>query len=257
MTPKDLAAKMRAWADEIDPPVAEVAPAPAVPTVAAQPLSINRTRFRLPESQYIPEVTPKDLVVLHFTAGSSAEGAYSHWMSDEQRVATAYIIDRDGAVYELFDPKHWAFHLGIPGQASQSYKHDRRSIGIEFVNVGPLRRKGDELFWWPPGNFSTKYCTVDELAKYKEEAHRGERYYATFTPQQYESGRALVSQLCESFSIPRVIPGEGFRLSADINNPATSYFQSFQGIASHQNFRSDKFDIGPAFDWAKIMHPDK
>jgi hypothetical protein len=29
-------------------------------------------------------------------------------------VATAYVIDRDGTVFELFDPAAWAFHLGLP-----------------------------------------------------------------------------------------------------------------------------------------------
>ena len=31
-----------------------------------------------------------------------------------------------------------------------------------------------------------------------------------------------------------------------------SFFSSFQGVVSHQNFRTDKWDLGPAFNWDRL-----
>jgi hypothetical protein len=46
---------------------------------------------------------------------------------EPRRVATPYVIDRDGTVYELFDP---AFHLGLP------WPYRQRVVGA--VGVGSV-----------------------------------------------------------------------------------------------------------------------
>lgn len=216
-------------------------------TPPVAPLAINRTRFKMPVSQFVAEETPKDLVMLHFTAGASADGAFNSWTATEARVATAYILDRDGTIYELFDPRFWAFHLGIPGAASANYKHDKRSVGIEIVNVGPLKENNGNLCWWPD-NFSKKWCTPADTDKYVKASYRGFSHYAAFTEAQYASLGPLVRHLCERFSIPMTLPPAAQRTQAD---PA-GFYKTFTGIASHQNFRADKFDVGPAFDWTRL-----
>ena len=54
--------------------------------------------------------------------------------------------------------------------------------------------------------------------------------------------------LRQRFAIPKRLPALAQRTVAD---PA-GYFKDFSGIASHQNFRADKFDVGPAFPWDSI-----
>ena len=121
--------------DGMDSVVPPAEPPPAVGPIGDEP-PINRTRFTLPTKEYVPAVIDKDLIVLHFTAGRSAKSAHQTWLSNPVRVATAYLVDSDGKTYEVFDPSHWAYHLGIKGSRG---KHDKRSIGIEIANVGPLR----------------------------------------------------------------------------------------------------------------------
>jgi len=58
----------------------------------------------------------------------------------------------------------------------------------------------------------------------------------------------LVQMLRQRFVIPKRLPAAAQRTVAD---PA-GYFKDFSGIASHQNFRADKFDVGPAFPWDAI-----
>jgi hypothetical protein len=31
-----------------------------------------------------------------------------------------------------------------------------------------------------------------------------------------------------------------------------AHYAGFQGIAAHHNFRKDKWDVGPAFDWDRL-----
>ena len=228
--------------DAVDLPV-EPPPAPGAVTA---PLPIDRNKFVLPPKEFFPEVVEKDLIVLHFTAGQSAQSAFNSWMNNPERVATAYIADPDGTVYELFDPSYWAFHLGVKGAAGV---HDKRSIGIEIVNVGPLKQSASDsnrLDWWPD-NWKTPWCRLDEAGRYVRAPFRGIDYFASFPGAQVTAVARLTAYLCERFGVPKTIPPRTRRKECD-----TSYYAPRKGVVAHQNFRADKWDVGPAFDWERL-----
>jgi N-acetyl-anhydromuramyl-L-alanine amidase AmpD len=225
----------------------ETSPAGVPPVQPPQgfEVQIDRTSLPLPSKEYYTLPTRKDLIVLHFTAGLSARSAVEAWRSKPEHVATAYIVDSDGTIYELFDPSFWAYHLGIKGTSV----HDKRSIGIEIANVGPLKRsKGNEnaLNWWPH-EFGQQYCLLDEEEKYLKVNYRGIDYFASFSAAQLSGVAKLVQHLCDRFSIPRVIPGKDKRMDFDL-----PFYNSYKGIATHANFRNDKWDIGPSYDWESL-----
>jgi len=206
---------------------------------------IDRTTLALPSSQYYPVETKKDLLILHFTAGGSARSAVETWKATPEHVATAYVVDLDGTIYEVFPPSCWAYHLGIKGGTV----HERRSIGIEIVNVGPLQPAGEDrasLNWWPRA-WGTKYCGADESNKFVEAAYRGKRYFAAFPEAQVEAVSGLVRHLCDQFGLERRMPARNQRLDCD-----PGAFAGYTGIATHANFRPDKWDIGPAFNWDRL-----
>lgn len=230
--------------DAMDAVSLPVEPPPAPGGVIAA-IPIDRNRFVLPPKEFFPEVVEKDLIVLHFTAGQSAQSAFNTWMNNPEHVAAAYIVDLDGRVYELFDPSYWAFHLGVKGTSA----HDRRSIGIEIANVGPLKVSPDEpgrLNWWP-NNWGTPWCRLDEVERYVQAPHRSIDYFASFPEPQIAAVAQLVAYVCERFGIPKTIPPRSRREECDL-----SYFGTRKGIVTHQNFRKDKWDIGPAFDWERL-----
>lgn len=210
------------------------------------PAWIDSSTFRLPESSYFPQRVPKDLIVLHATASSAARSVFETWKNPANtRIATAYVVERDGRIYEMFPPGCWAYHLGMRVRNPGHY-NDRRSIGIEIVNPGPLRpdpEGGDTLNWWPE-NFRTPWCLISEKDKYVRREYRGFKYYASYTREQEAAVRHLVAWLCRRFAIPRVLPHVTLR---DVCDPDT--FCKFRGIAAHHNFRPDKFDVGPAWNW--------
>jgi N-acetyl-anhydromuramyl-L-alanine amidase AmpD len=208
-------------------------------------LTIDNTKLALPESQYFTQKPVKDLIILHFTAGQSARSAFDTWTVSSARVATAFIVDVDGTIYEAFPAAMWAYHLGVTGGTA----HEKRSIGIEMANVGPLRVSTTDpkrLTWWP-NNWAKQWCAIDDTPRYVKSSYRGIEYFASFPEPQIRATSALVSSLCDQFSIPRTIPPSSKRMEHDPN-----YFAKFKGIAAHHNFRADKWDVGPAFDWAAL-----
>lgn len=208
-------------------------------------LQIDRTSLALPSSQYYPVEVKKDLLILHFTAGATARSAVDTWKATPEHVATAYVVERDGTIFEVFPPSCWAYHLGIKGGTA----HERRSIGIEIVNVGPLQPAGGNaqaLNWWPK-EWGQQYCSVDDSGKYVECSYRGKRYFAAFPDGQVQAVSRLVHRLCDRFNLPRSLPSAPRRLECD-----HAYFDSYKGIATHANFRPDKWDIGPAFEWERL-----
>ena len=220
-----------------------VVPPPSAPVDLDAP-AINRKRFVLPAKEYFPEVIQKDLIVLHYTAGRSAKSAYDTWVKNPVQVATAYVIDPDGTIYELFDPAHWAWHLGAGGR-----KQNSRSIAIELANVGPLKvdaNNPERLNWWP-SDWGTRWCMRGEQDKYVESTYRGIDFFAAIPDVQQDATGTLVRHLCERFDIAKQIPSASRLMKRDV-----SFFSSFQGVVSHQNFRTDKWDLGPAFNWDRL-----
>lgn len=201
------------------------------------------TSLALPVSQYVAERTPKNLIVLHFSAGSTAKGSLDWWASTPERVATAYLVEKDGSVIEAFSPTFWASHIGGEGA-----KNHKRSIGIEIVNEGPLKMAPDASLTWWPKNFGQFYCSTHDIDRFVHAPYRGFNYWAAFPNRQVASVKALVDDLCGRFSIPKQIAPAPMRLEY---NP--DFFGAWRGIATHVNYRKDKTDIGPAWPWERLL----
>lgn len=214
-------------------------------------IRIDRGRALAP-NQFINETTPKNKIGLHFTAGGTADGAIRTFANDRQRVATAYVVDTDGTVFELFPPEKWAYSFGIKHPAATAI--ERSTVAIEIVNWGPLVRRGDGLYAWPPVDertrrelYQRRYCAISETSRYVHRPFRNVEYFAAYPAAQQSAVFALVEHLCERFDIPRrVVPAE--RL---FGPPDVAYIAKFSGVFGHQHVR-EKTDPGPALDWARL-----
>ena len=196
-------------------------------------LSINRT-LCLPDDQYFHAKIQKDLIVLHYTAGGSVIGAFQQWVVTPEHVGTAFIIDRDGTIWEVFPPEYWAFHLG--GQTS--WATNQRSIGIELVNWGPLKKNYGSYYAWP-NDYSKTIIPDSEVMQV---SWRGTGYAHKMPIEQMNAAVALCDMLCDQFQIPRSFT-QDHTVYPNVNSIEV------KGIHAHENFRHDKTDIGPAFDW--------
>ncbi|MEM6804222.1 MAG: peptidoglycan-binding protein [Bacteroidota bacterium] len=202
---------------------------------------------------------PKDRIVLHFTAGQTL-GDIKTLSREDHHISTAYILGRDGSIYRLFSPKQWSYHLGrgVPGGNTA---HSARSIGIEISNYGWLEKSGENLIF----SGGHRYCSLDDEKAYHKLPHPfiEKEYYASYTKRQYEGLIILLRYLTKKFNIEKTF------LPTDTSKEATGNWReipryavfkdketadNFRGICSHVNYRaSGKWDIGPAFDWERVI----
>ncbi|MBV7378654.1 N-acetylmuramoyl-L-alanine amidase [Maritimibacter dapengensis] len=77
------------------------------------------------------------LIVIHYTAMSSAEAALERMCAPEHEVSAHYLIARDGEVVQLVEEDRRAWHAGA-GQWAGAGDVNSRSIGIELDNSGDV-----------------------------------------------------------------------------------------------------------------------
>lgn len=78
---------------------------------------------------------PLDMVVLHYTDMLTAEEALGRLCDPISKVSAHFLIDKGGALYQLVDPKHRAWHAGTSFWGGEE-DINSRSIGIELDNLG-------------------------------------------------------------------------------------------------------------------------
>lgn len=76
-----------------------------------------------------------DMLVLHYTGMTSAQGALDRLCDPAAKVSAHYVIDEDGTTYALVDEAARAWHAGVSWWRGQGDANSR-SIGIELVNPG-------------------------------------------------------------------------------------------------------------------------
>ncbi len=194
------------------------------------------------------EETPKDRIVLHFTAGY-LRGDVATLTTPDFHVSVPFIIARSGAIVNLWSSKYWSYHLG-PGAVGGNTEMSKRSIAIEISNIGYLKPIGDKLVTL----YSDRdvYCTRRERRFYNklDQPYRGQTHFAAFTDDQYKNLARLLRYLCAAYNIPATFLPENKRY--ETFSPAEA--EAFRGISSHVNYRPNgKWDIGPAFDWARLI----
>jgi N-acetyl-anhydromuramyl-L-alanine amidase AmpD len=192
-------------------------------------------KLPLKANQYHKGIYDKKVIILHHTAGGSALSSIAWWAKDPRPVATPYIIDRDGIIYECFDPKYWAYHIGA-GVLSL----EQQSIGIELANYGSLTLK-DGKYTTYVGSRISKEKVIELPAPF-----RGSKYWEAYTPKQIAALKELLQYLVKKFKIEKQPDTKNFY---EYRNPKTIK----AGIYSHTSARRDKKDIFPQPDLLKIV----
>lgn len=185
----------------------------------------------LDDNQYCKEETTKNQIVVHHTAGgSSAINVIHGWNFNIERIGTAFVIDGSGKVYCAFDPKYWAYHIGLKTSMNESL--NKHSIGIELCNWGQLIKKPDGKFY----NYVNKVVPESEVVTLPK--FRGFEYYHKYNDLQLSALKDLINDLCSRYSIPKTFNVNIF----EVNQNA---LKGVPGIYTHVSYRTDKNDCSP------------
>lgn len=214
--------------------------------IVSYPLSIGN---------YYKEEFPKHQIYIHHTAGGHRpDWTIDGWEHDRTKknnklaVGTAYVIggksisDGDvsynGTIYQAFDSKYWAHHLGL--KISNNLMLNTRSIGIELCNYGPLVKSSKGLYL----NYVGKVVPPEDVVTLKT-PYRGYLYYHKYTDAQITSLALLLKYLGSTYNIDLqkgMIENKHRGSMYEISRAA---MQGKTGVWTHSNVRSDKFDCSP------------
>ena len=157
-------------------------------------------------------------IIMHYTAGSSAQAAINTLRDDEatNRVSAHLVISRTGEVTQLVPFDRVAWHAGV------SYWENERdinsvSIGIEMDNEGYYRQV--DGVWVSTFGTPASEEDLEQLTHPKQEAPLGWR---KFPPIQ----RQTALEICRALRIA---------------------FPGIQEVLGHEDVHQDKVDPGPAF----------
>jgi N-acetyl-anhydromuramyl-L-alanine amidase AmpD len=214
----------------------------------------------------------KKSICLHFTGGGSAWWHITSLAIDKfyaygYPICTPFWINRDGKVYQLYDPDYWAYNSSLATD-----ENAQKVIGIEIANWGYLtegdahKKQDAAAVYTYTGNVycykTTKehyYDLADKpLNGWAKTKYRNYQYFAKFTDEQYNSLRQLLHALCNHYNIKHeFLPEEHrFKHYSEGGFPykdLSSLTTDFNGIFSHVNSDLGKWDIGPAFEWDRIV----
>ena len=214
-------------------------------------IEINRT-LRLPDGEYLPETGSKTGICIHHTVGGSAKSTFNWWTQDRTKrgtrlkVGTAFIIDRDGTVFEVFDPAAWAFQFGLKWPMVKKLKFEKRFIGIEIASEGALTESDGKLYCFDRVSDKTLKLRNETFDYGKD--FRGYRYFDKYEDAQVDALVGLINELCTRFHIKKQVPDGLLDFYGD-------RLSDFQGIIGHSMVRKDKSDPLPDKSlWDRIIN---
>jgi N-acetyl-anhydromuramyl-L-alanine amidase AmpD len=193
----------------------------------------------LPTNQYIAEETVKTQIVLHHTAsGPGVEGDINFWKTDPKRIATSFVVGRDGKIYFCFDSKYWAYHLGV---SAHQVLLEQKSIGIEIDSWGGLNKVGGKYMSW-----ANKEVPKENVVEYLV-PFRGFHYFEKYTEAQIQSVKVLIDHLTAKHNIPKTF-------DYNIFDKSLKALRGDPGIFTHASYRTDKSDCHPQKELVAMLN---
>ena len=144
-----------------------------------------------------------DTLVMHFTAGSSAESSVRHLSKPSAKASAHLVIGRDGAVYQLAPFNIMTWHAGASSWGTRNGLN-KYSIGIELDNAGELNdnSNGTYLSW-----FNKAYPENEVF--FGTHRHADEpSYWHAYTEQQLEVTFDICHLLVDHYKIKEILGHE-------------------------------------------------
>lgn len=140
-----------------------------------------------------------DTLIIHFTAGRSAETSAKFLARPDVQASAHLVIGRDGAVYQLVPFNLVSWHAGI-SQYGGRKGFNKYAIGIELDNAGALMKTGNQYQAW----FGKKYPESDVVrATHKNETTP--KYWHVYTEKQLEVLTEISHLIAAKYNIKEIL----------------------------------------------------
>lgn len=191
-------------------------------------MTITNHRLLEAAQQIIPGgslMENRRFLVMHYTAGMTAQSSVDFWKSKEAGGANAHIvIDRDGKIIQCRAFNRTAGHAGVSAWKHNGTRYDglnNCSIGVELANAGDSVKNGLLFGKYKPTNQLTT-----NVHKWEPKVRKTWEEYST---AQLQAAMALAVLLVNTYNLDDVVGHE------DIAPP---------GLRKHGDWKPDP---GPLF----------
>jgi N-acetylmuramoyl-L-alanine amidase len=154
-----------------------------------------------------------DTIIIHYTAGASAESAVKTLCDPRMKVSAHLVIGRDGAITQLVPFDTVAWHAGKSSYEGRT-GFNKYAIGIEVDNAGRLTKSGDEYVAW----FGRAYPEKEVV----EAVHQGDSpsiglnrpneskssYWHRYTEEQIAVVQEVCVELMDAYEISSILGHE-------------------------------------------------
>lgn len=167
-----------------------------------------------------PPLKDPSILVIHYTVSARRPGTVRALEDESQKASVHFVMGKDGVVTQMVPCSRVAWHAGKSiwrGRPSCSLY----SIGIEVVNVGPVKKKGDG--------------------------------YVDVYNQPYEGGvfEGRHKNPNVKYSHWAKYPGEQMQALVELGRAIVEHYPTIKEIVGHDDISPGrKTDPGPAFDMA-------
>lgn len=157
------------------------------------------TPFPFKPSPNVGTALVPDLLIIHYTAGQTADGAIQWLINPKSGVSSHLVIGKEGTVTQLVPFNRVAFHAGTSTWKGRSALN-RFSIGIELDYPGPLTRFGDHWI----ASFKKEYFDTNVLVA---KALHGARTYGwlSYPDVQIEAAIQVAVTIFQNYKITEIL----------------------------------------------------
>lgn len=141
-----------------------------------------------------------DSVVIHYTAGASAESAIKTFADAKKKVSAHVVVAADGKITQMVPFAQVAWHAG-PSSYQGRDGFNRYAIGIEIANAGWLTRSGERYVAW----FGREYPAEQVFHGRHRNPEVPHEYWHRFTEAQIAAVQELCELLCDTYPIRLIL----------------------------------------------------
>jgi N-acetylmuramoyl-L-alanine amidase len=192
-------------------------------------------------------ITPK-FIVMHYTAGSTAESAIRTFQSPSSRVSAHLTVAKDGTVYQHapFNIKTW--HAG-PSRYMGYSGLNSHSVGIEIVNEGWLLDEGN--VWARRDSSGRVVASVPKgaagvIARHPRVGSK-EYFWPAYTDAQIDAVVEITKDLIDEYNILDIVSHEEIDTRGWKTDPGPAFpmerFKRLLFANPHRDLDVDRFEV--------------
>lgn len=190
---------------------------------------IDTEKYKLPDSNYYPEVYDKTQVIVGHTYRNDMQhyGSWLYRLNGNYKKTATFTINKEGKVFQHYDPKYYSNFV--------DNQQDKASISIVLENIGWFKKDSmiERYVDWLGHNYKRQ---PDEVLMKRWRNHT---YWDKYPQVQLDSLKELVVKMCDEYNIPKKFIG---------HNVYDENIDLFKGITFRSNYYQESTDVSPAFD---------